>query len=246
MIDRLAQAFAETVDNPDEVENTKAELLFAAGYNPAPTVARRKELVDVLEREAELAEERTVQAGQEIWIYSRMLLETDLTSVFETVYSNLLAGIRYSFFIHPDHASDCVTFRWKLKNRLERDGKGPDVYNEACEIIVIPPDAFMFADNRMCLIILAASDDSQLRCFKTRKQSSETIRFVELDRAEGIEYRDFLGDMIEREKRNRSNRATQIEPPPLPCRADYYAQYIHHNLSKTATPASRTTRLGTQ
>jgi hypothetical protein len=226
MIDRLAQAFAPVPDDPNDIENTKAVLLLAGGYKPDVGVTRRKELVDVLELEAELGEERRVESGQEIWIYSRRLIETEDPLIFNTVRENLQAGIKYKFFIHPEHAMDCVTLRQKLERQ------DPHVDDEAHQIIVLHRDAFMFVDNRMFMAILNARDDDKLRCFKTRKQSSNVFRYIELDPAEGIEYRDFLLAMVERVENSHPNSDNRRpgEDPPLPCRAEDYAQYVFQKL----------------
>jgi transcriptional regulator with XRE-family HTH domain len=184
MAESIAKALSES---PQEEERDVNEFLVAAGFAPRKLSKSRPVVIELLNQQALLDIEMSMQAGQHVWIFSRGLIETFQESFFSVVCKNLSKGVSYTYFFHYSNALDWVKLLDKLRAYSLPSG--------LLRGFVLPDESFRSKDVNLFECIYDAESKELFRVFRTSREVKGEYLYREENRQEAIEIRDYLTEI---------------------------------------------------
>jgi transcriptional regulator with XRE-family HTH domain len=187
MVEVIANALGTT---PAEREQDINEFLVAAGYAPRKLPKRRPVVIELLNQQALLEIESSMQSGRHVWVFSRGLIETFQESFFTVVCRNLTRKVAYTYFFHHSNALDWV----KLIEKLSAQ---PNVLStlELLKGFVLPDESFRSKDLNLFECIYDAESKDSFQVFRTSREVEGEYHYREENKQEAIEIKDYLTEI---------------------------------------------------
>ena len=213
----LAEKLARALAPGSNAEGVVGEFRLAALSAPQGTEGKVRHIVTELRTiEGLLDKESAISDCQEVWVFCRTLLETYEPKFYRAVLSNLLKGVRYTYFLHRDNAVDAI----KLADHLKNDGFDKP---NSCSAIVAPNESFHLKDPNFFQAVYDAAS-TECSSFKTVRYSEGDYCYLEVHPEEAADFRDHLKALKQQAEQNAEDYAQDQahREPKLPIPADIY------------------------